>query len=276
MISRDLIPESILRIREMAAKIPSPVGERFAAKTTKEATKLYLYAAIGSDMFEEGVNAEAVAMEIDAAQSAGSRSLEVYVNSPGGVIGDGMAIYQAIRRFKGSRTVYVDGWAASIASVIALAGDRIITARGAQWMIHEPMGVVMVAGRRAKLRDAWEKSDAALASLHEGMLDVYVNRTKRSRDELDAWMRAETFMTAEQAVERGFSDEIAQDEPRVETAPRVAAIAPPVPRAVSPQTRAASARARARELSERFGGASPAAPGQPGQSSIAVPAKAGR
>jgi ATP-dependent Clp protease protease subunit len=251
------LPASLQRIREMSNRIPSPEGARYVAKTLSGRTSLYLYEGIGADVFEGGISASAVVKDLDEAQASGSRALDVYVNSPGGLVGDGMAIYSAIRRFKGSKTVYVDGWAASIASVIALAGDRIVTARGGTWMIHEPMGGLLAFGRRDEIRDAYEKTDAALASLHESILDVYESRTKRPRAEIDAWVRAETYMTASEAVERGFSDAIADDDvpaPKIEK--RAAA-------KMTPRAEAELARAKARALSDQFAGASSGAAGMP-------------
>lgn len=266
-MSKVLVPASLKRIWEMSARIPSPAGARYAAKTANGATKLYLYEPIGEDMFESGVSAERVAKDLDDAHAKGSRSLEVYINSPGGIIGDGMSIYSAIRRFQGSRTVYVDGWAASIASVIALAGDRVISAPGSTWMIHEPMGGLLVFGRRDELKDAYGKTDAALAALHESILDLYESRTKQPRAELDKWMRAEKYMTAREAVECGFSDEVAEAmEPEARAPAMTPAPAAPPPRARSAEELYAQAVADAEDLKRRFPAASRGSqsPGQPG------------
>jgi ATP-dependent Clp protease, protease subunit len=274
---KSLVPPSVWRIYETSAKIPSPVVERFTAKTTNGATKLYLYDMIGEGLSPTAVSADEVVRAIDAAQASGSKALEIYINSPGGMIAEGMSIYAAIRRFKGSRTVYVDGWAASIASVIALAGDRVISGVGSSWMVHEPSGAVLAMGRRSEVRNAWQKADAALASLHESILDVYEARTKQPRETLDAWMRAETYMTAREAMERGFTDEIA-DAPETSRA-RVAAQAEPVALAEDTERRIASGRQlldlkmglhkSAQQLDALAGGR--AIPGQPGPTAATRP-----
>ncbi len=250
------------RGREFAARLKSPFGP-FAAKKADKVASLYLYDMIGKDPWGGGgIDPQDVVKEIAAAKDA--EQLDVHVNSPGGFVFDGIAIYNAIRAFDGDRTVYVDGLAASIASVISLAGDRVVTSEGGMWMIHEAMGGLFVWGTADEIEEAARKESAALRKIRENILDIYSTQTGQSHAKLSAWMAAETWMTAAEAKERGFTDEIAAvAEPDDGEA---AAVVPLRPAALhSPGVVADLARARVAQLNERFPRASPGpAPGQPG------------
>jgi ATP-dependent protease ClpP protease subunit len=126
---------------------------------------------------------------------------------------DGIAIYNAIRSFKGAKTVYVDGVAASIASVIALAGEKVITSHGAQWMVHDPAGGLAMFGTTEEIENEARKMTAALRKVRENLVGIYVDNTGRSLSEVSAWMTAETWMTADEAMERGLTDEVERPEP---------------------------------------------------------------
>lgn len=258
------IPAWVSKAKEFAARAASPAGTPFAAKKSKTTTKLYLYDAIGKDPWRDtGIDPTDVVNAI--ADAKGSESLEVYVNSPGGLVFDGIAIYNAIRSFDGDRTVYVDGVAASIASIIAMAGDRVVMNEGAMLMIHDPMGGVFSMGTADEIEDDARKTVQALRKVRENLLDIYQSATGQPLKDISAWMAQETWMTAAEAKARGFADETVSEAQTVEEpdqpAPRKAA-------AVSPRVMADLARAQARSLHERFAGASPGVtPGQPGTTS---------
>lgn len=171
-----------------------------AASSTAE---LFIYDFIGGGMFGEGVTAQQVADALREAE--GAAELRIYVNSPGGAINEGVAIYNQIVRFPGRKTVFVDGFAASMASVIALVGDRIITAPSAMWMIHEPSGGCF--GTIGELESTLE----GLRKQRSLMVDVYTSRTKQKREDIEAWMAATTYMDAATAKARGFTDEIGEE-----------------------------------------------------------------
>jgi ATP-dependent Clp protease, protease subunit len=166
--------------------------------------ELYIYDAIGAGWFGDGLTATKVAEALAEMQDAAE--LRVYINSPGGSVFEGVAIFNLIKRFEGTKTVFVDGIAASIASVIALAGDRIITAPNAQWMVHEPSDGCY--GTAEDLRKTAERVDG----IRSIMVDTYVERTRQKREDVEAWMKAETWLDAKLAKERGFSDETAGEE----------------------------------------------------------------
>lgn len=235
-----------------------------ASAAAVEPYRLELYDVIGYDWWSDsGIAAADVVKELKGAKG---KPLEVHVNSPGGYVFEGLAIFNALRAHDGEVVVHVDALAASIASVIALAGDKVITHEGAMWMIHEPWSGVFTVGTADEIERAANSVVKELRKIRESIVDVYNAETGRAVAELSAWMAEETWMTADEALARGFTDEVEKTqrpEPAEDRAPGAAAVAP-APRPLSARTLAAGARARRAALSERFPGASPGQPGQPG------------
>ena len=130
--------------------------------------------------------------------------LTVVINSPGGDVFAGLAIYNALVNHNGNVTVRVDGLAASIASVIAMAGDKIVMSPGSMIMIHRPsvcaMGTV----------DDMEKAKDVLMKIEEGITPIYAKRTGLSDEKIAELLEAETWMLADKAVELGFADEVSE------------------------------------------------------------------
>ena len=112
-------------------------GFKISAKTVSSA-EITIYAPIGQDFWGEAISASSFSRELDSLPDT-ITNIDVRLNSPGGDVFDGITIYNRLRQHKASVTVYVDGMAASIASIIALAGDEIVMGEGAQFMIHKPM-----------------------------------------------------------------------------------------------------------------------------------------
>lgn len=129
--------------------------------------------------------------------------IDLHVNSPGGEIFDGIAICNALRQHPATVTTYVDGLAASIASVIAMAGDRIVMAPNSQMMIHDGSGLCI--GNAAEMRQMAELLDRQSNNIAE----VYANRAGGTPEEWRALMEAETWYTAQEAVDAGLADEVA-------------------------------------------------------------------
>ena len=168
--------------------------------------ELHIYEAIGSGLFGNGASPADVAAALE--QMRGAAELHVYLSSAGGSVFDGVAIYNSLRRFPGRKTVHVEGLAASIASLVALAGDRRVSARTSMWMVHDPSSVC-VGGAKDMERTAEQ-----IRNVRSMMVDVYCERTGRARSDIEAWLTAETWMDARTATERGFSHEVtAQDGP---------------------------------------------------------------
>jgi len=125
--------------------------------------------------------------------------IELYINSPGGSVFEGVTIYNLLVAHPAAVKVHVLGLAASIASVIALAGDEVNVAENAMFMIHDPS-----AGVYGKAKDFRQVADV-LDKITESILNTYESRTKLSRDQLRAAMAAETYYTADEAVTAGFA-----------------------------------------------------------------------
>jgi ATP-dependent Clp endopeptidase proteolytic subunit ClpP len=128
--------------------------------------------------------------------------IHLRINSVGGSVIEGAAIYNALRRHKGGLTVHVDGLAASMASVIAMAGEEVLIADNAMMMVHNPWSMAM--GDADDLR----KEADVLDKLKGTLVNAYVRKTGRERAEIENLMDEETWMDAVQAVDFGFADDI--------------------------------------------------------------------
>jgi len=132
------------------------------------------------------------------------------INSPGGSVFQGIAIFNAIKAHKAKVTVHVDGLAASIASIIALAGDEVHIAENAYFMIHQPWTVTL--GTADDLRD-----EANLLDKLEGTLvDIYSKRMDKSANEIRDLLKAETWMDGKEAKEAGLATHVTEDQAEVE------------------------------------------------------------
>lgn len=181
---------------------------RVAAKAGTKTGSLYIYDVIGDGWFG-GVSPKAVA---DALEEMGKVDvLDIFINSPGGNVFDANAIYENIKRHTAKKIVHVDGLAASAASVLAMVGDEVITSAGAMWMIHDPWSVAI--GSKADMLQAAEMLDKVRGTL----VDRYAARTKQGKKQISDWMEVETWMSAAEAKERGFTDSVTDDEEVEET-----------------------------------------------------------
>ncbi len=154
--------------------------------------------AIYDEIGAHGIQAKAFLEDLMALESA--EALNLRINSPGGSVFDGIAIHNALKRHSGKVTVHIDGIAASIASVIAMAGDEIVMPENAMMMIHDPSGLVW--GTAADMRAMAE----ALDKMRDGLVSAYRDKSGQSAEEIQDLMAKETWLTAEEAVEFGFAD----------------------------------------------------------------------
>jgi len=164
-----------------------------------KALELDILDVISDDFFFGGVSARSVVNQLKGFQGD---TIKVRLNSRGGEVTEGFAIYQLLQQHKANVEVEVLGLAASIASVIAMAGDKITIGEGGFVMIHNPSGVM-----RGESDDFRHIADL-LDSMQTVIADVYVARTGQPKDDVLQWMNAETWMSAKQALERGFVDNI--------------------------------------------------------------------
>lgn len=133
---------------------------------------------------------------------AGMDSVTVRLNSPGGDVFDGTAIYNALKSHKGAVTTRIEGLAASMASVIAMAGGKVQAYDNAMLMIHNAW--VYSAGNQYDLREIAD----ILEKIDGNILNAYYEKSKVGKRELTDMMKAETWFTAKEAKEKGFIDTI--------------------------------------------------------------------
>lgn len=176
--------------------------------------ELYIYGDVEGDSQNfwtgEVIRSEtsAKALRDALAQYPDAKEIAIYINSAGGSVTEGTAIYNQLKRNSAHKTVYVDGFACSIASVIAMAGDTVVMPRNALMMIHNmSMGVF---GNAAELRKAADNLD----TINQAGMEAYL---QKAGDKLDAgklkeMYDAETWLTAAQCMELGLADQYADKD----------------------------------------------------------------
>ena len=140
---------------------------------------------------------------------SGEGDITVWINSPGGDCIAAAQIYNMLLEYKGNVTIKIDGIAASAASVVALAGNKVIMSPVSTLMIHNPM--TMAAGDTTEMK----KAISMLTEVKESIINAYELKTGMSRDKIAKLMDAETWMDANKAVELGFADETLSRESSV-------------------------------------------------------------
>ncbi|AGW13823.1 head maturation protease, ClpP-related [Megalodesulfovibrio gigas] len=175
-----------------------PKGFHVAAQGKRG--EVWIYEDIGEGWLG-GLSAKRFADEIKALGKVSH--ITVHLNSAGGSVFDGTAIYNTLRKHPARVEVEIDGLAASIASIIALAGDEVRMAANGFFMIHNPW--VVAAGTALELREMATTLDKVQGQL----LKTYCDRTGLGADVVGAMMDAETWMTAEEALAQGFIDGVA-------------------------------------------------------------------
>jgi len=179
-----------------------------AAAEAQDSADISIYDVIGEDPWNGGGwTARRMAGVL---RSVGARDIVVSINSPGGDVFEGIAIYNLLREHKTRVDVRVMGLAASAASLIAMAGDQLTMGRGAMLMVHNAWGVTV--GNRHDMAAA----AAVLAPIDDAMADIYAARTERPKKEMAGLMDAETWMSSGQAVAGKFADAVMDDAPAPE------------------------------------------------------------
>ena len=167
--------------------------------TAPAARTLFLNGTIAEESwFDDDITPQLFKEEL----MAGSGDITVWINSPGGDCVAAAQIYNMLMDYKGNVTVKIDGIAASAASVIAMAGTKVLVSPVSMMMIHNPMTVAM--GDTAEMQKAIEM----LGSVKDSIINAYEIKTGLSRTRLSHLMDAETWMDANKAVELGFADAI--------------------------------------------------------------------
>ena len=171
-------------------------GYSVKAKANKQAD-IYIYEEIG-DGWYGGVSARQFAKDLRDLGDLDQINLKI--NSPGGNVFDGNAIYNLLKQHKARVIVSIDGLAASIASVVAMAGDEITIAENALMMVHNAWGFAI--GNAKELREVADTLD----KVNDTIVATYLNRTRKEEAEIRRLMDAETWMSATEAIEHGFAD----------------------------------------------------------------------
>lgn len=172
----------------------------FKAKDEKTG-ELLLYGEIASSTWwGDEVTPKQFKEDLDALGDI--ETLNVFINSPGGDVFAGQAIYSMLKRCRADVNVYVDGIAASIASLIAMAGDTVIMPKNAMMMVHNPWTIAIGnAEEFRKLADDMDK-------IRDSMIVAYESRSALMKEEIIDLLDAETWLSAEDCKEYGFCDEI--------------------------------------------------------------------
>jgi ATP-dependent Clp protease protease subunit len=193
MMAADVVP---FRRMPNAQKI----GRYEMKKIGKERGEILLYGLIGQDWFGEGNSSKGFAKDLKALGDV--KTIDLRIDSEGGDVFTGKAIYSLLNDHTAEIVVHVDGLAASAASFIAMVGDTIEMAEGAFMMIHDCWSFAI--GNAAELR----KTADLLDKVNDTIIEVYVGRTGAKDTDVRKWMADETWMTAKECVKLGFADKI--------------------------------------------------------------------
>ena len=222
-------------MKGISALLRANAGRSIKAESAPDT--VYLYDVIVDDDYWGGVSANTLIAQIQAVRG---ETLHLRINSPGGDVFAARCVEQALRECKPRVVVHIDGLAASAASFLAMAGDETVISPGGMLMIHRAW--TLVCGNADDLMDMaaiMEKVDGTIAQ-------TYAAKTGKDVGELMGLMAAETWLTAQEALEMGFVDSIAGSDPDRKTgtaenaahwdlsayehAPLMAALARPRPR----------------------------------------------
>ena len=142
--------------------------------------------------------------------------ITIWLNSPGGDCIAASQIYAMLMDYPHNVTVKIDGIAASAASVIAMAGTKVLMAPTALMMVHNPLTIAIGD------TDEMQKAISMLDEVKESIINAYQVKTNQSRAKISHWMDAETWMNANKAIELGFADGVLEDSKRHQATPTYA------------------------------------------------------
>ena len=185
----------------------------FQMKATNNVAQIDIFGDIVSEKwFDEETSATSFR---DALKELGDVStINLSINSGGGSVFDGIAIYNMLKSHKATVNVYIEGLAASIASVIAMAGDTITMRSGSMIMVHMPW--TLSQGNAEEMR----KTADTLEKTGDSIVDIYSERTGISSDDIRNLMNDETWLSAEEAVEQGWATKLDKKEAVMNSVPK--------------------------------------------------------
>ncbi|SFA50953.1 ATP-dependent protease ClpP, protease subunit [Parageobacillus thermantarcticus] len=188
----------------MVKKMELPkINKRFEVlnKAENDEADLYMYGTIGKGWFAD-ISANDVRHKLS---NITAKTINVHINSVGGDVFESIAIHNILKNHKATINVYIDGYAASGASVIAMAGDKVIMPRNTMMMIHKAW--TLAAGNAKELR----KIANDLEKIDTAVLESYTSRFVGDRSELERLLDEETLLTAEECKILGLCDEISDE-----------------------------------------------------------------
>ncbi|EQC1413040.1 head maturation protease, ClpP-related, partial [Providencia rettgeri] len=175
----------------------APEKSWFQMKATSETSAdIYIYDEIGM----WGISARRFTEDLISLGNI--NHINLHIHSPGGEVFEGIAIYNQLKNHNATITVYIDGLAASMASVIAMVGDEVKMPKNAMMMIHKPWGVSW--GDANDMRDYADLLD----KVENVLIPAYMEKTGKTKEEIEAMLGEETWLTAEECVEHGFANSV--------------------------------------------------------------------
>lgn len=174
------------------------------ADENSDTLELYIYSTVEGDEWFEKSQTSAQHFREELEKHKNAKFINLYINSTGGSVFEGSAIYSQLKRHSAKVTVYVDGFACSIASVIAMAGDKVVMSENAVMMIHNAWTVA--AGNSAQLRKIADDLDV----INKANKAAYLVKSdgKITPEKLTEMLDSETYLSAEDCMKYGFCDEI--------------------------------------------------------------------
>lgn len=169
--------------------------------------EIWLYDVVGASKYGTGMSADSFRKQLSALGKVDTINLRI--NSPGGSLTDGNTIYNTLKNHPATIVVDIDGLAASIATIIAMAASpgKLRIASNGLMMIHEPECAAF--GNRAEMSRTIEALDRAQHTI----VDTYQKRTGQKKSTIEDWMSKQTWFTAGEAVQSGFADAITDEQP---------------------------------------------------------------
>ncbi|WP_144561595.1 head maturation protease, ClpP-related [Bacillus mycoides] len=175
------------------------VQHDFKAEAKEDTSTITIYGDIGDSWWGESTSAKDIE---NALNSVDSDTITIRLNSGGGDVFDGIAIYNQLKNHSAKVIVHVDGLAASAASLIAMAADELIMNTGSMLMIHEAS--TFAWGTKTEI----QKTLNALEGIDKSIADIYMTRFEGERSEIETMIKNETWFTANEAVEIGLADQV--------------------------------------------------------------------
>ena len=188
-------------------------------RLNKEAKEIFIYGPIG----EQWMGRVDSGMVISALDEMAGEDIRIRLNTPGGNVDEGIAIFNAIKRHEGSVTMVADSIAASMGSYLLQASERRVVASNAMVMIHDPWTIAL--GNATELRKAADMLEKYAAR----MVPDYASRSGKTDDEVKQIMSEETWYTGQEAIDAGWADELGEENKIMPETDGLEAIARKIP-----------------------------------------------